>query len=106
MIPILVYYLVLPFVAAAMIIRFIRRYGASTTPKDVLRLCRESPLEKGTYRVLRRSGAELTSLGDFETHEEAVDSAFLGRHTARSEGLPGSFFVVNPKAEILDRFDS
>lgn len=106
MIPLLFYYLVLPFAAAAMIIRFIRRYGSPLTPKDVLRLCREQPLEKGTYRVLRRSGNTLSSLGDFETHEEAVDSAFLGRHTARNEGLQSSFYVVNQKAEILDQFDS
>ena len=106
MFTLILYYLLLPFAAAALVIRLIGKYGGNLTPEDISRHCRENPIAKKFYRTIRCGAGNLEPLGDFETHDEAVDAAFEARALAHTQGLHCSFLVLNHKAEVLDQFDS
>ncbi len=105
MLQILFFYLVLPFILAAFVIRFIKKHGASQIPADVTALLAVDPVEKRFYRAARRDNG-LIKLGDFETHEEAVDAIYAARKRAREDKLKAAFIVLNDKGETLDWIDS
>lgn len=106
MITLLIYYLVLPFVGAALVLKFIRKYGAHEIAEDVSRLCAEKPIERKFFRAVRRDHAGLRLLGDFETHGDAVDAAYLGRKQASAAGESAAFLVLNDKGETIEEVDS
>lgn len=106
MIPILFYYLFLPILGGWLVIKFIKRYGGQPLPADLQRMLLVDPIEKREYRALCRDGSGLTSLGDFEKHEEAVDAIYAAREAAQKAARKGSFLVVNAAGETLDLLDA
>ncbi len=102
----ILYYLVLPFVGAALVLKFLRKYAKHDLPEDIRRLCAEKPVEKKFFRAVRRDHKELRYLGDFETHGDAVDCAYLGRKQAKAAGEKAAFLVLNDKGETLEQVDS
>ena len=106
MVSLLFYYLVLPFLAAWAVLRFIKKYGRNEVPEDIARLYAEQPLEKKWFRVLRRDNQEARLLGDFETHDEAVELAYRRRQEAQVARETAAFFVLNDKGEALEEVDS
>jgi hypothetical protein len=102
----IVYYLVLPFCAAALVLRFIKKYGRLELAPDIKRQLAESPIEKKFFRAVRRDSKELRLLGDFETHVDAVDCAYMGRKEARARNEKAAFLVLNDKGETLEQVDS
>ena len=106
MIPLLFYYLALPFIASALVLKFIRKYGDNEIPEDIRRLYAERPIEPKWFRVLRGDLKGKRVLGDFETKGEAVDRAYKGREEARAAGEKAAFLVLNDKGEALEEVDS
>lgn len=106
MITLIFYYLILPFIGAAFVLKFIRKYGKNEIPEDIRRLCAQKPIEKKWFRTVRRDHKGLRFLGDFETHGEAVDCAYAGRKEAAAAVETAAFLVLNSKGEILEEVDS
>lgn len=106
MLALLFYYIALPFLAAWLVMKFIRKYGASPIPEEVARLYAEAPLEKGWYRVIQRGPAGQRLLGDFEKHDAAVEKAYKERELAQVTGEKAAFLVLNDKGEALEEVDS
>lgn len=102
----ILYWLVLPFLGAALVLRFIKKYGQIPVPPEIARIFEEQPIEKKWFRVLRRDGPKISMLGDFETHVDAVDRAYLGKKQALAAGEKAAFLVLNAKAEVLEEVDS
>lgn len=102
----LLYYAVIPLLAAWLVVKFIRGYGGSGVPADVAALYERLPMEKRWHRAVRRDGAGLAALGDFEKREEAVEEIYRGRDAARAAGQKASFIVLNDKGEALEQVDS
>ena len=100
------YYLVLPFLLAGLLIRWLKKNAASLISEDVRRLYGEKPIEKKWFRALRRDHKGLRHLGDYEKQPEAVESAYQGRKDAAAAGEKASFLVLNDKAETLEQIDS
>ena len=98
------YYLVFPFIGAALVLKFIKKYGKHEIAEDVRRLCAEKPIEKKWFRSVRRDHKGLRSLGDFETHVEAVDAIYAARKQASADAEEAAFLVLNAKGEALDSF--
>jgi len=106
MIPLILYYLVLPFLAAWALLLFLRRYAPHDIPDDIQGLYEQKPLEKGWFRVVRRDHKALRHLGDFETQGEAVESAYRGREEAQEAREKAAFLVLDDKGEVLEEVDS
>jgi hypothetical protein len=107
MIQVILYYLILPFFAASLVLKFIKKHGKIPVPPEIERLYREIPIEKKWFRTLRRDAqGRLLHLGDFETHVEAVDRAYLGKEEAVKAREKAAFLVLNDKAEVLEEVDS
>lgn len=106
MIGLILYYIVLPVVAGAYVIKFIRKHGASTIPPDVTALYAVRPVEKKWYRAVRRDATGLHVLGDFETQLDAVDCAYLNKEKAVQAGEKASFLVLNDKGDAYQQVDS
>lgn len=107
MIQIIFYYLVVPFFGASLVLRFIKKYGKIPVPPEIARLYEEHPIEKKWFRSVQRDAqGRLQMLGDFETHGEAVDRAYLGKEEAQTAKERASFLVLNSKAEVLEQVDS
>lgn len=106
MFSLLLYYIVIPMLAAALVVRFIRKYGQNEIPEGVRRLYAERPLEPKWFRVLREDPKGLQILGDFETRSEAVDCAYRGKEDAQGAGEKAAFLVLNDKGEALEEVDS
>lgn len=100
------YYIVLPFCLAALLLKLLRRYGARPLAPDIAELCAKSPIQKKSFRALRRDGQGLALLGDFETQPEAVEAAYRGKEAALRSGAKASFLVLNDKAETLEQIDA
>ena len=100
------YYLILPFLAAWLVIRWLKKHAAHDIPADIQRLYTERPLDKKWHRALRRDQQGLRLLGDFETRPEAVEAAYQGRKDAASSGEKSAFLVLNAKGEVLEQVDS
>lgn len=107
MIPIIFYYLVLPFVAFALLLKFMRKYNGDEVPKEIHELYAAHPIEKRSFRALRMEGrfgtppVVLNELGDFESQEEAVDAAFEAK--SKASDSKAAFIVLNDKGEILQQ---
>jgi hypothetical protein len=105
MIPLIVYYLVLPFAAFALLLKVMRKFGKDEVPREIRDLYAAHPIEKRSFRALRVDGrlgqppVALAELGDFEKQEEAVDAAFEAK--TKAAGTKASFLVLNDKGEIL-----
>lgn len=106
MISLLFYYLVLPFLAAFVVLAFIRKYGRNEVPEDIARLCAEKPIERKCFRAARRDHKGLRFLGDFETQGEAVEAAYRGKEQAQAAGEKAEFLVLNDKGETLEEVDA
>ncbi|MBI3553438.1 MAG: hypothetical protein HY077_13160 [Elusimicrobia bacterium] len=102
----IVYYLVLPFLGAALVLRFLRKYAKNELPPDIVRLWEKRPIEKKWFRAVRRDEHTLRFLGDFETHGEAVDCAYAARKGAKASGEKAAFLVLNDKGQALEEVDS
>lgn len=107
MIPIIFYYLVLPFIVFAILLKIMRRYQSDGVPKEIRQLYTAHPVEKGSFRALRVEGrfgsgpVRLGELGDFESQEEAVDAAFAEKSKTGASPAGAAFLVLNDKGEIL-----
>ncbi|MBI4346932.1 MAG: hypothetical protein HY553_08765 [Elusimicrobia bacterium] len=104
MVLLILYYLVLPFLAAALVLRFIRRYGADPSPAEVRQNCASDPVEHKCFRVLeKRPGAGramgVAKVGDFDSQDKAVDAAYAGRDRRADPAV--SFLVVDEKGDVL-----
>jgi len=93
-------YLVLPFVLSLLVIRLIRKRGGDPVPPEVRASCERDPIPGKWFRVARAKGelgrnARISSLGDYETQEEAVDAAYQAKEASSST------LVLNDKGEIL-----
>jgi len=120
---IIFYYLVLPFLIFAVILRLLRKYSPDSAPKEILEFYAQDPIEPKFFRAIRLDGrfptaveaalprrrsvgrfghlpVVLNKLGDFEKQEDAVDSAFAAK-SAAGETAESSFLVLNDKGEIL-----
>lgn len=106
MLTLLVYYLVLPLLAAALVLKFIKRYGKTGIPEDIRRLYAERPIEPKWFRVLREDAAGKRHLADCETQGEAVERAYKGKEEAQKAGERAAFLVLNDKGEVLEEVDS
>lgn len=106
MMTLLFFYFVLPALLAALVLRFIKKHGASRQDPQVQELLACDPLEPKWQRALRRDAKGLMKLGDFETHLEAVDCAYKAKEQAQAAGDKAAFLVVNEKAEVLEQVDS
>lgn len=102
----LIYWIVLPIAAGWLVVRWINKEAPLRTPGDVAALFERQPLEKRRFRTLRRDAGGITALGDFDSHPDAVDRAYLGREQAQKAGEQASFLVFNHKAELLEQVDS
>ena len=102
----ILYYLILPFLLAGLVLKFIRKYGRNEIPEDILRIYSQNPLEKKWFRVLRRDHKGLRLLGDRETHDEAVELAYKRKEEDLAAGEHADFLVLNSKGEILEEVDS
>lgn len=100
------YYLILPFIGAALVLKFLRKYGKHEIPEDIRRLCAKKPIERKWFRAVRRDHKGLRFLGDFETHGEAVDCAYAERKNAAAAAESAAFLVLNSKGETLEEVDS
>jgi len=106
MVSLILYYLVVPFILAALVLKFIRKYGKNEIPADIRKLCEMRPIEKKFFRAVSRDQKELRFLGDFETHGDAVDCAYAGRKEAQGNKEKAAFLVLNDKGEVLEEVDS
>jgi hypothetical protein len=106
MISIIIYYLVLPFFFASLVLKFIKKYGASQIKPDVTAMLAIDPVEKRFYRAARRDAQGLSKLQDWEKHEEAVDAIYASRQEAAKAGRRAEFIVLNDKGETLDWIES
>lgn len=102
----LFYYIVLPFLLGAYVIKLIKKHGKSSVAPDVAALFASQPLEKRFFRAARRDKNGLMSLGDFEKMDEAVTAAYRAKEQAVAAGDHASFIVVNDQAETLEQIDS
>ena len=100
------YYLVLPFLAAWLLIGWLKKHVSHEPPDDVKRLYAERPIQKKWHRAVRRDHKGLRWLGDFETRQEAVDAAYRGRKDAQAARDKASFLVLNDKGEALEQVDA
>lgn len=100
------YYLVIPFVIGAGVVRLLQKHGRSRVDPRVAALYAETPIEKKWFRAIKRDEAGFGSLGDYETHSEAVDAAYRAKEQARASGKKASFYIANDKAEVLEQVDS
>lgn len=106
MIASLFYYIVLPFLAGAYVIRLIKKYAKDELPPDVARLIAERPVEKKWFRAVRRDARGLRMIGDYETRMDAVDAAYQACKDAKAAGQAAAFVVLNDKGEALEQVDS
>jgi hypothetical protein len=102
----LIYWIVLPMLAAWFVVRWIKKAAPLTPPLDVRDLFDKSPIEPKWFRAARRDARGLAPLGDFEKQMEAVDAAYAGKEKAQAAGEKAAFLVFNDKAELLEQVDS
>lgn len=109
MLQLLVFYVALPFGLAALVLRFIKKYGASQVPSDVAAMLAVNPVDKRRYRAARRDEKGLFKLGadDFDAHEAAVDAIYAARQEWRDAGgKKAAFIVLDARGETLDWIDA
>lgn len=106
MIGALFFYVVLPMTLGGLVIKLIRKYSPYVPPADVAANLARQPLPKKWFRAARRDQDGLLTLGDFETHGEAVDSAYRDKERAVKAAEKAAFLILNPKGEILEEIDS
>jgi hypothetical protein len=102
----LIYWVILPLFAGALVIRWIQKKSPLIPPLDVRDLFDRAPIEPKFFRAARRDGAGLVALGDFEKQMDAVDAAYAGKEQAAAAGLKAQFLVFNDKGELLEEVDS
>ena len=103
----LIYWVVLPICAGALVVRWIKRNAPLSVPPETAALYAERPIEPKWFRAARRDRKGLLRwLGDYEKQPEAVDAAYRGKEEAERDGEKASFLVFNDKAELLEQVDS
>lgn len=100
------YYIIIPFVIGAYLIKWLKKVSPAVVPEDVQQLYAAKPCEKKWYRSVRRDHKGLRHLGDFETRQEAVEEAYRGLKSAKAAKEAASFVVLNDKGEALEQVDS
>lgn len=110
MLSLIFFYIVLPFMAAYLVHKLIKKYGADPTPAELRASCAREPIVKRCYRAVRVDGAfgqpgcKVAKIGDFEKQEEAIDAAFL---ESCQSGQPGRrWYVLNDEGEPLQEYKS
>ena len=106
MIPVIFYYLILPFFSAWLVLKILKKYSPAQVDADIARCYESRPLQPKFFRTVRRDHKGVSWLGDFETQGEAVECAYKGKEFAQSTGQKAAFIVLNAKAEILEEVDS
>ena len=106
MIQILLYYLILPFLAGALLIRYIKKHAPSGITPEVTALLAVDPIEKKFYRAARKDEGKVAKIADYETHVEAVDAIYAAKEAAQKQGVKTAFIVLNDQGETLDWIDS
>ena len=106
MISILFFYFALPMTLAAIVIKMIRKYSPYIPAEDIQACLAEKPLPKKWFRTVRRDHKGLRTLGDFETHTEAVDCAYKGKEISTQEGEKVAFLILNQKGEVFEEVNS
>lgn len=102
----LIYWIVLPLLAAWLVVRWINKKAPRLPPPDVRALLERSPVERKWFRAVRRDARGLASLGDFEKQPEAVEAAYAGKERAQAAGERAEFLVLNDKGDVLEQVDS
>ncbi len=102
----IVYYLLMPFLAAGLLIRWLKKHAPPIIAEDIRQLSVERPIEKKWFRAVRRDHKSLRWLGDFEKQPEAVEAAYQGLKDARQASEKASFLVLNDKGETLEQVDA
>jgi hypothetical protein len=100
------YYLVIPFLIGATVVRLLQKHGRSRVDPRIAALFTEKPIEKKWFRAVKRDEAGFSALGDYETHGETVEAAYRAKEQTQAAGKKASFFIVNDKAEVLEQVDS
>ena len=102
----LIYWIVVPMLLAAFLVRWIKKTAPLLPAPDVRDLFDRAPIEPKSFRAARRDAKGLTALGDFEKQPEAVEAAYAGKERAQAAGEKAEFLVFNDKAELLEQIDS
>lgn len=102
----LLLYFLMPIFVGGFVIKYLKKHAPAVVAADVQALYAKQPVEKKWYRAVRRDGAGLRSLGDFETRGEAVEAAYQGRKDAAAAGQKASFVVLDDKGFALEQIDS
>lgn len=102
----LLYWIVLPIFAGAMVIRWLNKHAPSRVSPEALESFARAPIEPKWFRAARRDARGLTALGDFEKQIDAVDAAYAGKEKAVASKEKAAFLVFNAKGELLEQVDS
>ena len=102
----LIYWIVLPLMAAGLLVKWIKKTSPLIPAPDVRELFDRSPIEPKHFRAARRDAKGLAALGDFEKQPEAVEAAYAGKEKAQAAVAKAEFLVFNDKAELLEQIDS
>lgn len=103
----LIYWIVLPLLFAALVVRWLKKHSPHVPSPEVAALYAERPIEPKWFRAARRDRDGLICwLGDYEKQPEAVDAAYAAKEAAALAGKQASFLVFNAKAELLEQVDS
>lgn len=100
------YYLVLPFLLASFVLKWLKKNAPSTVPEDIRALYAARPVEKKWLRAVRRDGPTLSVIGDYETRGEAVEAIYQARKDAAALSQKASFIVHDDKGHALEQIDS
>lgn len=102
----LIFYCLIPFIAAFIVLAFLGKYARRSIPDDVRKLITDKPIEQKFFRSVARDAQGLSLIGDFEKQEEAVEAIYAAKKKAKAENKAGSFQVLNDKGEALEQVDS
>jgi hypothetical protein len=102
----LFYWIGLPMLVGALLIRWLDKTAPRLPGLDVRDLFDRRPIERRHFRAARRDAGGLTFLGDFENQPLAVEAAYAGRERAQAAAEKAAFLVFNDKAELLEQIDS
>lgn len=104
------YYLVLPVLLGALVIKLIKSSGAWEPPAHIKDLFAAHPIEKRMFRSVRVTGGAgrpvASLIADHETQSDAVDAIYAAKEQAQRAGERASFLVLNDKMETLEQVDS
>ncbi len=99
-------YLILPFIIAWAVIKFLRAYSKNDVPADIKGLYAKTPLPRGQFRLVKKEGGRTEILEDCPTHDDAVEKAYRAMRVAKDAGRKATFLVLNHEGAAFDQVDS